>query len=260
MNGGIKVIQFGLLADKKYRRNSIREKIMRLNQKILPLAALIASSALLAACAGSTPVLDTSAEAEVTFDGLYPVKGGTADAAWARPNVDISQYSKIMLQGVGIEYRPGGESGKLYRAGGNRVDYFELTDKQKRKFEEVLREAFLKELGNSEHFTIVDEPGPDVLLIRGGLLDVVSFVPPEQMGRGGIYLSRVGEATLVLEIRDSVSEAIFVRAVDRRAAENTARGFSESNRVTNTAEVRRMVNFWARLLRERLDSLAAPAE
>lgn len=233
---------------------------MRLNQKILPLAALIASAALLTACAGSTPVLDTSAEAEVTFDGLYPVKGGTADAAWARPNVDISQYSKIMLQGVGIEYRPGGESGKLYRAGGNRVDYFELTGEQKRKFEEVLREAFLKELGNSEHFTIVAEPGPDVLLIRGGLLDVVSFVPPEQIGRSEIFLSRVGEATLVLEIRDSVSEAVFVRAVDRRAAENTARGFSESNRVTNKVEVRRMVNIWARLLRERLDALAAPAE
>lgn len=232
---------------------------MRLHQKRLPLAALIASSALIGACAGSTPVLDTSAEAEVTFDGLYPVKGGTADAAWARQGVDISQYSKIMLQGVGIEYRPGGESGRLYSTT-SRAEHFELTDKQKRKFEAVLRDAFLEELGNSEHFTIVDEPGPDVLLIRGGLLDVVSFVPPEPLGRSEIYLSRVGEATLVLEIRDSVSEAIFVRAVDRRAAENAARGFSQSNRVSNTAEVRRMVKVWARLLRERLDGLAAPAE
>lgn len=230
---------------------------MRIHKK-MPLMALIASTALLTACAGSNPVVDTSAEAEVTFDGLYPVKGGSADAAWARPNVDISQYSKIMLQGVGIEYRPGGESGRLYSAA-SRIDHFEITDEQKRKFEEVLREAFLKELGRSEHFTIVDEAGPDVLLIRGGLLDVVSFVPPEPIGRGGIYLSRVGEATLVLEIRDSVSEAIFVRAVDRRAAENTARGFSESNPVTNKVEVRRMASTWARLLRERLDALAAPA-
>jgi hypothetical protein len=231
---------------------------MRKHKNTPSLMMLIVSTALLTACAGSNPVVDTSAEAEVTFDGLYPVKGGSADAAWARPNVDISQYSKIMLQGVGIEYRPGGESGRLYSAG-SRIDHFEITDEQKRKFEEVLREAFLKELGSSEHFTIVDQPGPDVLLIRGALLDVVSFVPPEPMGRSEIYLSRVGEATLVLEIRDSVSEAIFVRAVDRRAAENTAGGFSESNRVTNKVEVRRMASTWARLLRERLDSLAAPA-
>jgi hypothetical protein len=234
---------------------------VRLNKKMVPLAALIASTALFAACAGSNPVLDTSAEAEVTFDGLYPVKGGSADAAWARADADISLYSKIMLQGVGIEYRPGGESGKLYRPGSaSGSDYFELTDEQKRKLKDVLREAFLDELGKSEHFTIVDEPGPDVLLIRGGLLDVVSFVPPERIGRSEVFLSRVGEATLVLEIRDSVSEAILARAVDRRAAENAARGFSRSNSVMNRAEVRRMASTWARLLRERLDTYAVAAE
>ncbi|MCH9004984.1 MAG: DUF3313 family protein [Proteobacteria bacterium] len=232
---------------------------MDLKRKIPPLAVLIALAAFFAGCAGSNPTIDTSPEADVTFDGLYPIKGGTADAAWARPGADISQYSKIMLQGVGIEYRPGGETGRLYRPGSG-DDYFEITDKQKEKFEEILREAFLKELGASKHFKIVDQAGADVLLIRGGLLDVVSYVPPEPMGRTEIFLSRVGEATLVLEIRDSISEAIIARAVDRRAAENTGRGFSRSNPVMNRAEVRRMASTWARLLRERLDSYAAPAE
>ena len=57
-------------------------------------------------------------------------------------------------------------------------------------------------------------------MIRAGLLDVVSFVPPDPVGgRTEIYLSRVGEATLVLEIRESESGATLIRAVDRRAAE-----------------------------------------
>jgi hypothetical protein len=201
----------------------------------LPLLALVA------ACATSTPTLDTSSEAELSFDGLYPIKGGSADAAWMRQGADISKYSKIMLQGVGIEYRPGGESGRLYHARSS-ADHFEITDQQKAKLVQVMR---------------VDEPGPDVLLIRGGLLDVVSFVPPEPVGRSEIYLSRVGEATLVLEIRDSVSEAVIARAVDRRAAEDSL-GFNESNRVNNAAEVRRMAKTWARLLRERLDSYGIP--
>jgi uncharacterized protein DUF3313 len=235
------------------------EKIVHLNQKMLPLAALIASLALIAACAGSIPVLDTSAEAEVSFDGLYPVTGGAYDAAWARQDTDLSRYSKIMLQGVGIEYRPGGQSGKLYRPGSG-DDYFVLTDKQKKKLEEVIREAFRDELGKSEHFTIVDEPGPDVLLIRGELLDVVSYVPPESIGRTEYLLSRVGEATLVLEIRDSISEAIFARAIDRRAAESAGRSFSRSNPVMNRSEVRRAANAWARILRERLDSFLASVE
>lgn len=210
-------------------------------------------------CAGSTPTIDDSPEAEVTFDGLYPIKGGSANAAWARPDFDISQYSKIMLLGVGIEYRPGGASGKLYRPGSG-DDYYEITDQQKAGLRDIVSEAFIRELGASEHFTLVDEAAPDVLLIVGGLLDVVSFVPPEQAGGTDIYLSRVAEATLVLEIRDSATNAILARAVDRRAAEDTARGFRQSNRVVNTAQVRRMANAWGRKLRERLDSLVAEAQ
>lgn len=229
---------------------------MSTKRKLLPLVALIVSSGLFAACAGSNPTVDTSAEAELSFDGLYPVKGGTADAAWVRKGTDISQYSKIMLQGVGIEYRPGGESGRLFHSKMS-VDHYEITHKQKEGLVKILTEAFQKELGKSEHFTIVAEAGPDVLFIRGALLDVVSFVPPEPIGRDVVFLSRVGEATLVLEIRDSVSDAILVRTVDRRAAEDAARGFSRSNRVFNTAEVRRMALAWARKLRERLDEYAA---
>ena len=228
----------------------------RENSKSLPLAALLASVSLVGGCAGINPTVDTSAGAEMSFDGLYPVKGGYADAAWARPDSDISQYSKIVLQGAGIEYRPGGESGRTYhsmRSG----EHFEITDAKKERLQELLTEAFHKELGKSEHFTIVEEAGPDVLLIRGALLDVVSFVPPEPIGRGEIFLSRVGEATLVLEIRDSTSGAILARAVDRGAAEDAARGFTRSNRVMNTSEVRQLASAWARKLRESLDSFAA---
>jgi hypothetical protein len=223
---------------------------------IIPAVAVLV---LASGCATSSPTLDTTDESGMSFDGLYPVKGGTADQAWARQDVDISQYSKIMLQGVGIEYRPGGESGRLYRPN-SRDSHFEVTDRQKKMLEDLLREGFLEELGKSEHFTVVSEPGPDVLFISGGLLDVVSFVPPDTAGRSDIYLSRVGEATLVLEIRESTTGAILARAVDRRAAEDLARGFRESNRVQNKSEVRRVVYHWANLLRDRLDTYGAPKE
>jgi len=219
----------------------------------------IASTLVLAGCASSPPTLDTGAEAEMTFDGLYPVKDSLADAAWARPNVDLSQYSKILLHGVGVEYRPGGESGRTFHSR-SQGGPFEVTERQKAVFEKVIREEFREELAKSEHFTLVDEAGPDVLLVRGGLLDVVSYVPPDSIGaRDKIYLSRVGEATLVLEVRDSVTEAIMARAVDRRAAES-AFDFRESNRVTNMSEIRRLAGTWARILRDRLDEFGAPTE
>ena len=85
-------------------------------------------------------------------------------------------------------------------------------------FEEEIRGAFLEEFQSSTVFEVVEEPGPDVLGIHVGLLDVVSRVPPETVGRSRVFLDSVGEATLVLELRDSVSHTVLVRAVDRRAA------------------------------------------
>jgi len=217
------------------------------------------AAATFAGCTASAPTVDTSAEDEMTYDGLYPVRGGRADVAWARPDVDLTQYSKIMLQGIGVEYRPGGESGRSYMARTS-DSHYEVTEEQKDRFEATMREAFLEELARSERFTIVTEPGPDVLLIRGGLLDVVSYVPPEPVGaRSNVYLSRVGEATLVLELRDSITEAILARAVDRRAAERVS-GMSQSTRVQNRAEVRRLAQNWARMLREQLDEFGTPTE
>ena len=109
-------------------------------------------------------------------------------------------------------------------------------------------------MARSEVFEIVEEEGPDVLLIRGGLHDVVSRVPPEAAGRSRIYIDSVGEATLVMEIRSSQSNAIYARALDRRAAGNSTY-MQESNRVTNRAEVRRLGRYWGRLLRDGLDTL-----
>ena len=214
---------------------------------------------MIAGCAAPTPKLDTNADAEMTFDGLFPIKNTRVHSAWARADLDLTPFSKIMLEGVGVEYRPGGETGRSMSSRSN-ASHFEVTEAQKERFESLMREVFIEELGRSEHFTIVTEPGPDVLLIRGGLLDVVSFVPPETVGRSDIFLSRVGEATLVLEIRDSITEAILVRAVDRRAAEQSGGFMSSSNRVTNAAEIRRLARTWARMLRERLDEFGAPAK
>lgn len=219
-------------------------------------ALLLPVLAITVGCETTAPTIDTSASADVTFDGLYEVKGGSADVAWARADLDLSGYSKIMLQGVGIEYRPGGESGRT-TISRNRGGPYEVTEKQKARFKKTLSEAFVKELRKSEHFTIVEEPGPDVLLVRGAILDVVSYVPPEATSaRSEVFITRVGEATLVLELRDSITEAILARAIDRRAAEPGA-DYMRSNRVTNTAEVRRLASHWAKRLRDRLDEYGA---
>jgi len=208
----------------------------------------------LAGCATPTPTLDTGPNAEITFDGLHAVQNSAADQAWAMPGLDLSGYTKIMLQGAGIEYRPGGESGRTSFSR-SRGGPYEVTDEQKARFRQVVGETLLDELGKSTRFTLVNEPGPDVLLIRGALLDVVSYVPPEPIGRSEIYLAEIGAVTLVLEIRDSITDAILVRAIDRDSIGDDVM-MKNSNRVTNTSEVKRVIRKWASTLRERLDSFS----
>ncbi len=229
---------------------------MRLQPNLRSATVALSACFLIAGCATQGATEATIATDELmTHDGLYPVSNSRADAAWARPDMDISAYSKIMLQGVGVQYRPGGA--KRSSRATTRSQYYEVTPDQKKRFEKVLAEKFREELAKSTQFTIVSEPGPDVLLIKGGLIDVVSYVPPDQPGRHEIFLDKIGEATLVLEISDSVSDAVIARVVDRRAAEEVKDGFQRSNRATNTAEVRRLAGIWGRILREQLDHYAA---
>ena len=159
----------------------------------------------------------------------------------------------MMLVNAGIHYRPV-KANKNYRAGARRgVTEFPLTDQQKARLQQTVRDAFLKELAEVERFEIVTEPGPDVLMVRGALFDVVSRVPPEPIGRVDVYLESIGQATFVVELIDSQSETVLVRAVDTRVPDQVT---AQSNTVTNWAQVRRLAETWARLLRTRLNDLS----
>ena len=209
-------------------------------------------AALFAGCASEPPVIPQGPGVETSYDGLVRVLNSRADEAWARQDIDLSSYDKIILQNAGIQYRPVKAAPRSIVARAGRSE-FPVSEEGRRWLSRTVDEIFFTELAKSERFEVVTEPGEDVLLIRGELLDVVSYVPPEPIGRADIYLDSVGEVTLVLEIRDSMSGAILARAIDRRAAQRVGGELQESNRVTNTTEVRRLIQYWARLLRSRLD-------
>jgi hypothetical protein len=209
-------------------------------------------------CTTAPATIDTSPGAEVSFDGLHKVKGGRMAEAWARADFDVSSYSKVMVQGAGVEFRPGGWPGRSRDIGPG--GHYAVSDSTKVMFREQMAEAFMAELSKSEHFTIVTEPGPDVLLIRASLIDVISKVPREQNPRQETLLSEIGQATLVLEIRDSVSEGILYRATDRQTAKREGMALSASSTVTNVMQVRRVAEGWAIIIREGLERFMAPEE
>jgi hypothetical protein len=229
---------------------------MKKINSVLRLMTLLIFAVVSVACTTVPPTIQTGPDAELSFDGLHKVDNSQADVAWARPDFDISGYTKIWLVGAGIEYRQVKDRGRSTMARSQGGPYF-IDDKSRAQFEELVGKVFKEELEKIEKYELVDGPGPDVLMIRGGLLNVTSYVPPDPIGgRSFMYLSSVGEATLVLELRDSETGTILARSVDRRAAETIGGTFTRSNSVTNSAEARRLIRFWATRLREGLDGFS----
>ncbi len=226
---------------------------MKKTSSVLRLTTPLILAVVLVACTTAPPTIQTGPEAELSFDGLHKVDNSQADVAWARPDFDISGYTKIWPLGAGIEYRQVKNRGRTSMDRSRGGPYF-IDDKSRAQFEELVGKVFREELEKIEKYELVDEPGPDVLMVRGGLLDVTSYVPPDPVGgRSVVFLSSVGEATLVLELRDSETGTILARSIDRRAAETIGGTFTRSNSVTNSAEARRLIRFWATRLREGLD-------
>lgn len=213
----------------------------------------IAAALFLVACA-SEPTIQTGPDAEVTFDGLHKVDNSAFKAAWADPEIDFSRYNKFIAGGAFFEFRAVKKNNSTMRGNSSTTDFW-MDDKSKEKLKEEVGAVFQDELAKSERFTETDKPGPEVLIIRGGLHDIVSNVPPETTGRSDIYLRSVGEATLVLEVVDSLSGEVIARAIERRAAEQPGGQMRVSNAVTNWAEVRRLARTWATRLRNGMDSL-----
>lgn len=216
---------------------------------------LVAMALFLAACATPEPSIQQGPNAETSFDGLVAIDNSRFGLAWIDPEVDLKSYNKIMPGGAEFEFRAVKNRSTRSAMSRSNEREFWIDDKNRQKLVDTVTAIFDEELAKSKHFEITDTPGPDVLILKGGLHDIVSRVPPEMVGRTEIYLESVGEGTLILELADSLSGETIYRAVDRRRMERPGREMLEANSVTTWAEVRRWARRWATQLVEGLDSI-----
>ena len=210
----------------------------------IPSVLVLASALLMAASVANatTPMIQTGPTAEITQDGLHRVDGAVMKGAWIKPGLELAHYTKIMVAPAGMTFKD------VKRTSNSE---YPLSDEQKKTLQETVLEVFGEELGKAKRYTVTTAPGPDVLLVRGAMLDVVSRVPPQPIGRGTSFVRTLGEATMIVELRDSTSGEILARAAERRSV--SPRFVQRSNSVSNLAEVRDAARQWAGDLREQMD-------
>jgi hypothetical protein len=173
---------------------------------------------------------------------------GPFKETWVRPDADITQYTKLYAWKSRFEFRDVGETkaapttaGKLRGDDGPYV----VTEESRQKFEKVVNESFMKELGRSKIFEEADEVGPDTLLVRASLLDIVSNVPPRFTGTADVYLSAVGEATFFFELIDSETGEVQATVGERRRIQPPTRQYQINSAPANSATVWADVEMWA---------------
>jgi len=195
--------------------------------------------------------------ADESFDGLRKVVNTRIREAWVVPDLDLTGYTAILPTYAGSQYVPT-KSAAAARDTKARAP-FPISKENRDRLDALVRQVFGDELRKLQRFALTDAPGPNVLTLEGGLMDIASAVPPQTGGRRDVYLSSVGSATLVIELRDSESNSVLVRMIDRRST-SAPISTLPSNPVTNAAEVKRLLQSWAQLLRQRLDDVPTLTE
>jgi hypothetical protein len=191
---------------------------------------------------------------ETSFDGLVKQEKGRFKLTYVDPDIDFSVYNKYIPGAAQFQFRAVKKTSSMTARRSNQREFW-ISEKDQQKLEDTVSTVFAEELAKSETFTEAAEPGPDTLIIRGALHDIVSQAPPDTIGRSEIYLSSVGEATLIIEAVDSLSGEVIYRAIERRAAQRPGGQMMISNTVTTWAEVRRLARRWASNLRDGMDSI-----
>lgn len=212
--------------------------------------AALAAAVALCGAAGAADLPDN-------WDGLVRVKPKRMDAAWLAPGTDFRTYTKVMLDPAEVAFKKNwlrdlnndnvGTSRDL-----SQEDADKILAAARDGLDHEFRETFAK-----AGIQVVTTPGPDVLRLSPGVanLDVAA---PDTMSPGmtRTYVTESGEATLVLEARDSTSGALLGRVIDRRETRQAGRA-QWATSVSNRADFEQLFRTWANIAIKGMEELKA---
>ena len=184
------------------------------------------------------------AKAPATWDGLVQAKSKRFDLVYLQPGADFSGYTKVMIDPTEVAFQKNWQRdyNRDSRALSSRVtdgDVQNALTQGVKAATDIFTDAWTK-----GGFTVVDSPGPDVLRVRTGVVNISVNAPDKPTaGRAYSFSPEAGQATLFVEARDSTTGALLGRAVDHRIVGDTMTAWRTS--VSNRADFRYQVEQWA---------------
>jgi len=196
----------------------------------------------------------TSDAPKTSPDGMDLKVSSRSTVAYKKEGVDFSEYNKVLILPSQVAFK------KNWQRNYNRdraslstrlndQDVLQIKAGVAKLFDEVFAEEFSK---NNEKL-LVKEAATGVMLMKPVILDLEVNAPDKMTATSSrTYVSEAGQATLFLELYDSVSGEILARIIDNETIgdNNYARW---ANRVTNTADAKRTIRKWAKALRNKYE-------
>jgi Protein of unknown function (DUF3313) len=201
---------------------------------IMRLQAFIAS----VLAVGGTVLMTSSWLAEAApADGLVAVRSWNLDELSVRPNADLASYRKVVIDPPQLAFRNDwNQSEQDYKGKTRRLlsnDVRSIAEDMTSVMQSSINEAF-----KARGYEVVGSPGPGVLRLTPTATEVyVNAGDQTPPGSTKLFTKDAGEATLVLEARDSLSGELLARVVDHRIARETKgtqiRDLRRTTNVTN---------------------------
>ena len=197
--------------------------------------------ALVTFCLASTAAF---AQAPESPDSLVLVKPRLMEMAWLLPGADFRPYTKVIISRTQVAFRQNwlkdynestrmGMGGQISQEQANQIMAAAQTN-----FDDVFADAFKK-----AGYDVVTTAGPDVLRVNSAILDLDVNVPPGMNVGQTTWIITAGDAALIVEVRDTVTNALLGRVADRRATQNLGRQLA--SKATIVYDFRLLFDHWA---------------
>ncbi len=186
---------------------------------------------------------------------LAPGPEGGAALVYINPNAQWSKYTKIQL--VPVEFWAGADT--------------KVSSADQQTLTEYFYNKLTEDLG--KNFTLVNQPGPDVLTLRVALMDATTAVPglrsisvivPQARVLNGVQslatgsYAFVGSAEAEMKATDSTTGELLAGAVDQRAGGMGIKGAASFQ----WGDAENVMDYWAQKIDSRILQLQgkAPAQ
>ncbi len=198
--------------------------------------------ALLYACASSAPV---TPEQEVVAH-MVPLPARRVDTVLVAPGAKLANYKRVILDPVEVEFKEGWQQ---RNPGVNADDVTRIRSQAGAAFREIFGFA----LSANGGYPLTMQPAADVLRVSTRISDLeIAKSPADAATQRPSYVVSSADLVLLMDLRDSTSDTLVVRAMDRGTG-RAAGDMHITDSVENSSEARRALETWAQLLREALD-------